>query len=118
MVKGIKMKEVNKDGKNSLEKLRPFPRLALKYSRYYVVSSLIDKTPVRTIFHGGCSDLNGISSTPEKIAKEIRYMKKLSRGYDVNDTIKSVIICRGSKILNERVNSVNILLKFICEEEG
>lgn len=112
------MKDVNKNVKNSLEKLRSFPGLTLKYSRYYVVSSLNDKTPSRTIFHGGCTDLNGISSTPEKIAKEIGYMKKLCRGYHVNDTIISVIICRRSKFLNERVNIVNILLKLICDDEA
>lgn len=118
MVNDIEMKDVNKNVKNSLEKLRSFPGLTLKYSRYYVVSSLNDKTPSRTIFHGGCTDLNGISSTPEKIAKEIGYMKKLCRGYHVNDTIISVIICRRSKFLNERVNIVNILLKLICDDEA
>lgn len=118
MVNDIEMKDVNKSVKNSLENLRSFPGLTLKYSRYYVFSSLNDKTPARTTFHGGCTDLNVISSTPEKIEKEVGYMKKLCRGYHVNDTIISVIICRASKFLNERVNIVNILLKLICDDEA
>ena len=58
MIKGIRMKEVNSQLRNSFAKLRSFPRATLKHLRYYIVPSLIDETPDRIIFHGECNDVN------------------------------------------------------------
>ena len=52
MVKGIKMKEVNFQLRNSFAKLEPFPGVTLKNLRYYFVPSLINETPNRIILHG------------------------------------------------------------------
>ena len=42
MVKGIRMKVVNSQLRNSLAKLRSFPGATLKHLKYYVVPSLIE----------------------------------------------------------------------------
>ena len=102
MVKAIRIKEVNSQLRNSYAKLRSFPGATLKHLRYYIVSSLIDKTPGRIILHGGCNDVNNKNSTPEKIANEIEDMVILCRYYDVNDVFISAIICRREKFLNTK----------------
>ena len=97
MVKGIRMKEVNSQLQNSFSKHRSFPGATLKHLRYYIVVSLIDKTPNRVILHGGCNDVNNKNSTPEKIANEIADMAILCRDYGVNDVFISAMICRRGK---------------------
>ena len=114
MVKGIRMKEVNSQLQNSFSKHRSFPGATLKHLRYYIVVSLIDKTPNRVILHGGCNDVNNKNSTPEKIANEIADMAILCRDYGVNDVFISVMICRRGKFLNGKVKR----MKQICEENG
>ena len=110
------MKEVNSQLHNSFAKLRLFPEVTLKHLKYYAVPSLIDKTPHRTILHGGCNDVSNKNSTPKKIANEIGVMTILCRSYGVNDILISTVICRRNKFLNEKVKRINFLLKFICEE--
>ena len=56
MVKGIRTKEVNSQLRNSFAKLRSFPGATLKYLKYYINPSLIDKTPDKNILHGGCNE--------------------------------------------------------------
>ena len=53
MVKGIRMREVNSQLRNSFAKLRSFAEATSKHLRYYTVLSLIDKTLDRIIMHGG-----------------------------------------------------------------
>ena len=108
------MKEVNSQLQNSFSKHRLFPGATLKHLRYYIVVSLIDKTPNRVILHGGCNDVNNKNSTPEKIANEIADMAILCRDYGVNDVFISVMICRRGKFLNGKVKR----MKQICEENG
>ena len=92
MVKGIKMKEVNSQLRNSFAKLRSFPGATLKHLKYYIVPSLIDETPYRIILHVGCNDVNNKNSTPEKIANEIADIAILCRDYGVNDIFISAMI--------------------------
>ena len=66
MVKGIKVKEVYKQLCNSFTKLRSFAGATLKYLKYYVVSSQIDKTPDRITLYGGCYNHNTKNLTPNK----------------------------------------------------
>ena len=84
MVKGIRMKEVNSQLRNSFAKLRLFPGATLKHLKYYVVPSLIDETPDRIILHGGSNDINNNNSTPEKIANETADIAILCRDYGLN----------------------------------
>ena len=109
---------VNSQLRNSFAKLRSFPGAALKHLKYYIVPSLIDETPDRTILHGGCDDANNKNLMPEKIANEITDMAILCRDYGVNDVFISAMICRRGKFLNGKVERVNFLLKQICEENG
>ena len=118
MVKGIRMKEVNSQLRNSFAKLRSFPGATLKHLKYYIVPSLIDETPDRIILHGGCNDVNNKNSTPEKITNEIADMAILCCNYVVNDIFISAMLCRRGKFLNGKVKHVNFLLKFICEKNG
>ena len=118
MVKGIRMKEVNSQLRNSFAKLRSFLGATLKHLKYYIVPGLIDETPDRIILHGGCNDVNNKYSTPEKTANEIADMAILCRDYGVNDVLLSAMICRRGKFLNGKVKRVNFLLKQIREENG
>ena len=102
MVKGIRMKEVNSQLRNSFAKLRPFPGATLKHLRYYIVPSLIDRTSDRIILHGGCNDVNIKNSTPEKTANEIADIAILYRDYFFNDVFISAMICRRGKFLTGR----------------
>ena len=52
MVKGIRMREVNSQLRNSFAKLRSFPGATLKHLKHYIVPSLIDETTDRIILHG------------------------------------------------------------------
>ena len=79
MVKGVRMKEVNSQLRNSFAKLKSFPGATLKHLKYYIVPSLIDETPDRIILHGGYNDVNNKNWTPEKIANEIADMVILCR---------------------------------------
>ena len=114
MVKGIRMKEVNSQLRNSFAKLRSFLGATLKHLKYYIVPGLIDETPDRIILYGGCNDVNNKNSTPEKTANEIADMAILCRDYGVNDVFISVMICRRGKFLNGKVKR----MKQICEENG
>ena len=98
MVKGIRMKEVNSQLRNSFSKLRSFPEATLKHLKYYIVPSLIDETTDRIILNGGCNDVNNKNSTPEKTANEIADMAILCRDHGINDIFISVIICRRGKL--------------------
>ena len=118
MATGIRMKEVNTQLLNSFAKLRSFPGATLKHLKYYIVPSLIDKTPDRIILHGGCNDVNYRNLTPEKIANEIADMAILCRDYGVNDTFISAMICRRGKFLNGKVKRITFVLKLNCEENG
>ena len=117
-VKGIRIREVNSQLRNSFAKLRSFPGATLKHLRYYIVPSLIDETPNRIILHGGSTDVSNKNSTPEKIANEIANMAILCCDYGVNDVFISAMICRRGKFLNGKVKSLNFLLKEICEKMG
>ena len=94
MAKGIRIKEVNSQLRNSFAKFRSFPGATLKYLKYYVVPSLIDEPPQRIILHGGCNDVNNKNSTPGKIANEIACREILCRDYGVNDIFISAMKCR------------------------
>ena len=118
MVKGIRMKEVNSQLRNSFANLRSFPGATLKHLKYYIIPSLIDETPDRIILHGGCNDVNNKNSTPEKTANQIAGMVILCRDYGVNDIFISAMVCRRGKFLNGKVKRVSFLLKLICEENG
>ena len=109
MVKGIRMKEVNRKLRNSFAKLRSFPGTTLKHLRYYIVPSLIDETD-RIILQRGCN-VNNKNSTPEKIANEITDVAILCRDYDVNDAFISAMICRRGKFLNGKVKRGNFLFE-------
>lgn len=76
-------------------------RSKLSYVKHYVFPPLIDETPGRTIFHGGCNNVNNKNSTPEKIANEVGVMEILYRGYGVNDIFISTVICRRNLFSNE-----------------
>ena len=93
MVKGIRMKEVITQLRNSFAKLRSFPGATLKHLKYSIVPSLIDETPNRIILHGGCNDVNNKNSTSEKITNKIADMAILCRDYGVNDIFISAMIC-------------------------
>ena len=58
MVKGITIKEVNKQLHNSFAQLRSFPGATLKHLKYYVVPSLIDETFDRITLCAGWNDLD------------------------------------------------------------
>ena len=79
VVKGIRMKEVNKQLHNFFAKLSSFPGATLKHLKCCVVPSLIDKLIA-------------------KIANEIGDMVVLYHGYGVNDIFISAMICRRSKV--------------------
>ena len=68
MLKGIKMKDVNGQLRNSFAKLRSFYGATLKHLKYYIVLSLIEESHDRIILRGGCNDVTNKNSTPEKIA--------------------------------------------------
>ena len=93
MVKGIRMKEVNGQLRNSFAKLRSFPGATLKHLKYYIVPSLTDETPDRITLHEGCYDVNNKNSTPEEIVNEIADMAILCFDYGVNDIFISAMIC-------------------------
>ena len=118
IVKGIRLKEVNSQLRNSFAKLKSFPGATLKHLKYHVVSSPIDETPDRIILHGGCNDVNNKNSTTEKIANELADMAMLCHDDGVNDIFISAMICRIGKFLNEKVKRISLLLKLICEENG
>ena len=106
MVKGIRMKEVNRQLRNSFAKVRSFPGATLKHLKYYIVPSLIDETPERIILHGECNDANNKNSSPEKTSNEIADMAILCRDYGVNDIYISAMICRRGKFLDGTVKRV------------
>ena len=58
MVKSMRMKEVNKQLRNSFVKLRSFPGTTLQHLKYYVVPSFTEETPEKIMLHGGCNDVS------------------------------------------------------------
>ena len=113
MVKGIRMKHVNSQLRNSFTKLRSFPGATLKHLRYYIIPSLIDEIPVRIILHGGCNDVNNKSSTPEKIANEIADMAILCRDYGVNNNVlKNLRSKNSNKVIIGHININSLRNKF------
>ena len=118
MVKGIKMKEVNSQLRNSFAKLRSFHGATSKHLKYYIVPSLIDEIHGKIILHRGCNDVTIKNSIPEKIANGIVDMAILCCDYGVNDIFISAMICRKEKFLNGEVKQLSFLLKKICEDKG
>ena len=89
IVKGTRMKEVNKQLHKSFAKLGSYR---------------------------GYNDVNSKNSTPGKTANKIGDTI-LSPSYGVNDIYISAMICR-CKFFNEKVKRINFLSKRICEENG
>ena len=58
MIKGIRIKKVNKQLHNSFAKLRLFLGTVLKHPKYCVVPFLIPKIISRIILHGECTNVN------------------------------------------------------------
>ena len=56
---------------------------------------------------GGSHNFNNKNSTPENIVNKIVDMAILSCGYGVNNIFISVMICRRSRFLSEKVKCIN-----------
>ena len=116
MVKGLKMKQLNKDLKNSFAKLRLFPGAKTKQLSYYAFPLHVVETPNKILIYGGCNGISNKNYTPKKIENDVLEKAKTCRAYGTNDAFQSAIICRRNKLLGEKVKYINVLLKQICQE--
>ena len=117
MVKGLKMKGMNRNLKNTLVKVRPFPGPAVKQLHHYVVNTLTDNTPGTIIIQGGCNDVSNKNSNPEDITKSIGSLGNLCRSHGVNQVLISPLLCRRNFLLNNKVKRIIFLLKgYLCSK--
>ena len=68
MVKGLKVKDMNSNLKNTSVRVTPFPRATLKQLLHYIIPTLIDNTLDTIIILGECNDVSNKISNPKDIA--------------------------------------------------
>ena len=73
------------------------------------------------IIHGGCNDLgykNKEALSTDDIINAILEIGKLCQSHGVNDIFISSLICRKNNFQNNKVNTINNLLRSACDSLG
>ena len=94
---------------------RPFIGATLKQMETYVKPILNDDTPDVLILHIGCNNIGNKQHTENEIAEWIVKMDRQCKENKVNYIFISSLICRAQKKLNDKVISVNNILKRVCK---
>ena len=93
------MKEFNSYLKNGYWKLRPFPGATVKQLQHDAIPGVVDETPNRVIFHGGCNDVSNRDASPEEMVNDLKDLADMCRGYGVNEIFVLSLICRENNYL-------------------
>ena len=94
MVKGLTVKDMNRNAKNISIRVRHFPGATVKQQRQYVIATLTDDTPNTIIIRGGCSNISDKNANPKGIATAIGSLGNLCRSHGVNQVLISPLIYR------------------------
>ena len=89
MVKGLTVKDMNRNAKNTSIRVRHFPGATVKQQRQYVIATLTDDTPNTIIIQGGCSNIPDKNANPKGIAIAIGSLGNLCRSHGVNQVLIS-----------------------------
>ena len=91
MVKGPKVKDMNRNLKNTSVTVRYFLWATVKQLHHYVISTLTDDTPHTIIIQGGRNNVSNKNSNPKDIAKAIGSLGNLCRSHGVNQVLISSV---------------------------
>ena len=94
IVKGLKVKDMNRNAKNTSIRVRPFPGATVKQRCQYAIATLTDDTPDTIIIQGGCNNISDKNANPEGIAIAIGSLGNLCRSHGVNQVLISPLIYR------------------------
>ena len=121
MVSNVKAKKLNNKLRGASARIRDFRGATIKHLKHHVLPSLVDDTPDTAVIHGGCNDLgykNKEALSADDIVNAILEIGKLCQSHGVNDIFISSLICRKNNFQNNKVHTINNLLRSTCHSLG
>ena len=121
MVSNVKAKKLNNKVRGASARIRDFRDATIKHLKYHVLRSLVDGTPDIEVIHGGCNNLgyeNKEAFSTDDIVNAILEIGKLCQSRGVNDIFISSLICRKNNFQNNKVHTINNLLRSACDLLG
>ena len=117
----LKQKKLNNKLRGTSARIRDFRGVTIKHLKHHVLPRLVDDTPDVAVIHGGCNDLGyknkEVLSADDKV-NEILEIGKLCQSHGVNDIFLSSLICRKNNFQNNKVHTINNLLRSACDSLG
>ena len=121
MVSNVKAKKLNNKLRGTSARIRDFRGATIKHLKHHVLPRLVDDTPDVAVIHGGCNDLGyknkEVLSADDKVYA-ILEIGKLCQSHGVNDIFLSSLICRKNNFQNNKVHTINNLLRSACDSLG
>ena len=114
MVNTIKAKKLINNLRGASARIRDFR--GAPYTMYFQVLLMIP--PDIAVIHGGCNDLsykNKEAVSTGDIVNTILEIGKLCQSHGVKDIFISSLICRNKNFQNNKVNTINNLLRSACD---
>ena len=90
----------------------------MKQMETYVKPILNDNTPDVLLLHIGCNDICNKQLTENQVAEWIVKIGRQRKESNVNNVFISSLICSAQIRLNDKVITVNNILKHVCKLNG
>ena len=121
IVSNVKAKKLNNKLRGASARIRDFRGATIKHLKHHLLPSLVDGTPDIALIHGRCNDLgykNKEALSTDGIVNAILEIGKLCQSHGVNDIFMSSLICWKSNFQNNKVHTINNLLRSGCNSLG
>ena len=121
MISNIKANKLNNKLWDASACIRDFRGATIKHLKHHALPSLVDDTPDITVIHGRCNNLghkNKEALSTDDIVNAILEIGKLCQFRGVKDIFPSSLICRKNNFQNNKVNTINNLLRSACDSLG
>ena len=119
MVSNVKAKKLNDELRGASATIQDFRGATIKHLKHRVLPILDDDTPDIAVIHGGCNNLDDKSKealSTDDIVNAIFEIGKLCQCYvGVNDIFISSLMYRKNNFQNNKVNTINNLLRSACD---
>ena len=121
MVSNVKAKNLNNKLRGASARIRDFAGAIIKHLKHHTLPSLVDDTQDIAVIHGGCNDLgckNKEALSTDDTVNVILEIGKLCQPHGVKGIFISSLICRKNNFQNNKVNTIDNLLRNACGSLG
>ena len=121
MARNVRAKNLNDKLRGASASIRDFRGATIKHLKHHRLPSLVDDTSDIAATHGGCNDLgykNNEALSTDDIVNAILEIGKLCQSHGVKDILMASLICRKNNFQNNKVNTINNLLRIACDLLG